>query len=376
MNTVLVAHGHNSIELFHSLTPLYLLSISSKNFKINFIHSNKLEKNSENFDLLIIVRKYKDLSYASSLIENEVTKYRKRFKKIIYFDDSAGAGSIRFDIVHLFDSYWKRSLYKDKNNYNNSHYGGQLFSHYYSKKYCVKDNYPLNSQVSNDESLFQRVIKVAWNIGCGLFPISSNIFSVYTYVFLRKLSVALNYYNFDSFQLPITKHYNNNIIRNLAQDFNVENKVHTISARYPHLLYSNSIGWQRRHSLKLHNTSMVTGTISKHKYLNELRTSYAVFSPYGWGEICYRDFEAIMFGCLLIKPDMSHIETWPNIYKNEFYVSVDWDLEDLNVLDIRDLFNDNYYQKVYAVRKHFLNDLDALVYMAEKLLMETVDDNI
>ena len=30
-----------------------------------------------------------------------------------------------------------------------------------------------------------------------------------------------------------------------------------------------------------------------------------MLSPFGWGEICYRDFEAALNGMLLIKPDMN-----------------------------------------------------------------------
>ena len=37
-------------------------------------------------------------------------------------------------------------------------------------------------------------------------------------------------------------------------------------------------------------------------------------SPYGQGEICYRDVELMQFGTLMIKPDMSKIHTIPNPY--------------------------------------------------------------
>ena len=33
-------------------------------------------------------------------------------------------------------------------------------------------------------------------------------------------------------------------------------------------------------------------------------------SPFGWGEIGARDFEIFINGSLLIKPDMSHLETY------------------------------------------------------------------
>jgi hypothetical protein len=53
-------------------------------------------------------------------------------------------------------------------------------------------------------------------------------------------------------------------------------------------------------------------------------------SPFGYGEVCFRDFEAVVAGCLLVKPDMSHLETTPNIYRPfQTYIPVRWDFADL-----------------------------------------------
>lgn len=70
--------------------------------------------------------------------------------------------------------------------------------------------------------------------------------------------------------------------------------------------------------------------VSRRRYLLELFASKVVFSPFGWGEVCFRDYEAAAAGCLLIKPDMSHLRTSPDIFRDgETYVSVRWDLTDL-----------------------------------------------
>lgn len=72
-----------------------------------------------------------------------------------------------------------------------------------------------------------------------------------------------------------------------------------------------------------------TSRVSVKKYLAELCLSKAVFSPFGWGEVCFRDYEAIACGALLIKPDMSHMITEPNIYiPHETYVPIAWDYSD------------------------------------------------
>lgn len=71
------------------------------------------------------------------------------------------------------------------------------------------------------------------------------------------------------------------------------------------------------------------GRVSRKKYFLELCSSKVVFSPFGWGEVCFRDYEAIACGALLVKPDMSHLVTEPNIYiANETYIPVAWDYSD------------------------------------------------
>jgi len=66
------------------------------------------------------------------------------------------------------------------------------------------------------------------------------------------------------------------------------------------------------------------------RYRWEMARSRIAFSPFGWGEICYRDFEAVCLGCLLVKPSVSHLRTEPDIFRGgETYVPVRWDLTDL-----------------------------------------------
>ncbi len=65
-------------------------------------------------------------------------------------------------------------------------------------------------------------------------------------------------------------------------------------------------------------------------YYQEMRSSRICISPFGYGELCWRDFETVLMGCLLVKPDMSHIRTEPNIFiPGVTYVPVKWDFSDL-----------------------------------------------
>jgi len=72
------------------------------------------------------------------------------------------------------------------------------------------------------------------------------------------------------------------------------------------------------------------GRIHHRVYLAELLASKLVVSPFGWGEVCFRDYEAVVTGALLVKPSMDHLVTHPDIYRpHETYVPVRWDLSDL-----------------------------------------------
>jgi hypothetical protein len=70
--------------------------------------------------------------------------------------------------------------------------------------------------------------------------------------------------------------------------------------------------------------------VIRREYLHELSRAAVSVSPFGHGEICLRDFETFLAGAALVKPDMSHVETWPPFYVDgETYVAHRWNLDDL-----------------------------------------------
>jgi len=62
------------------------------------------------------------------------------------------------------------------------------------------------------------------------------------------------------------------------------------------------------------------------EYIQSLYQSKMALSPFGQGEVCYRDFEVFEFGVAMIKPTMERVNTNPNPYiENETYIPVDLD---------------------------------------------------
>jgi hypothetical protein len=115
-----------------------------------------------------------------------------------------------------------------------------------------------------------------------------------------------------------------------------------------------------------------TTPIGKRAYLRELAQSKICFSPFGYGEVCWRDYEAVYAGALLVKPDMSHVETAPDLFvADETYVPLQWTFEDLSPV-IADLLADearrrrivtNAYDamRAYATSNRFVDQLDRVL---------------
>ena len=97
------------------------------------------------------------------------------------------------------------------------------------------------------------------------------------------------------------------------------------------------------------------------EYIQTLYDSKVSISPYGMGELCFRDFECMQFGTIIIKPSMSTIETIPNIYEEgETYVSCEYDWSDLSdkvdyVLSNFDELNDRIN---HNIREKFIKEYD------------------
>ena len=69
------------------------------------------------------------------------------------------------------------------------------------------------------------------------------------------------------------------------------------------------------------------------RFMAEMTRSKLAFSPFGYGEVCWRDYESALAGTVLVKPDMSHVETMPDIFIPwETYAPVAWDLSDFDAV--------------------------------------------
>ena len=97
------------------------------------------------------------------------------------------------------------------------------------------------------------------------------------------------------------------------------------------------------------------------EYIQTLYNSKVAISPFGMGELCFRDFECMQFGTIIIKPSMSMVNTIPNIYEsNDTYLSVMYDWSNLNetvdyVLSNFDTLNERIN---HNIREKFIKEYD------------------
>ena len=119
------------------------------------------------------------------------------------------------------------------------------------------------------------------------------------------------------------------------------------------------------------NIKKVVHSLGKPQYYRTMQNAKICVSPYGLGEFGHRDYEAIYCGALLIKPDCSHVETWPDIYQeNKTYISCKPDYSDLNEIIQRVLANYDDYTEIRKNARSMLMNTNRhllLDYMCNKI---------
>lgn len=265
--------------------------------------------------------KYKKVNKLSPDILGFLQNYRNQVKTLVWFDTTDGTGTTAFDVLPYVDLYAKNQLLRDHQLYGQQFFNNRLWSHFYYEKFGIGANTSekLRSTV-NPQDLHK--LAVSWNLGLGDFSSFSK--------WGRRLRIFWPWANYPVLKtIPIA-------------DREVE-----ISFRASTRYKNATISYQREQSRKIlaeiaragqHNIKY-EGLLPYQQYKDEMYHSKIVPSPFGLGEVCFRDFECFLAGSVLFKPDMSHLETWPEYYVPEVtYVPHAWDFSDyqdrlVNLLD-------------------------------------------
>lgn len=244
-------------------------------------------------------------------------------QNIFWFDMRDSAGTTQFEVLPFVKKYIKKQLYRDRNLYYTPPYGGRAYTDFYHRKFGVVDGdvYQMHPLERQDE----HKLALGWNIGvCSRLKPSRLAGTLFAKV-TRRLMSELNAANLYS---P-----------------NVSN-LQAVSATLPRPLDIMAVlgTSYRRETVSFHRKKLlehlspfsryngvVGGRLSQSEFNRHLRKSKLVISGFGWGEVCYREFEATWIGAAFAMPDMSGIETWPNIYESgKTYIPFAWDFTDLH----------------------------------------------
>lgn len=114
------------------------------------------------------------------------------------------------------------------------------------------------------------------------------------------------------------------------------------------------------HIVKHRQDSLIVGgqekLLPKSEWLKELGKTKICVCPWGFGEMCYRDYEAMLSGCIVVKPNTDFVETWPNIYKaHKTYIPCREDFEDLQDICADVLRKYDQYAGMIEENKKLLN---------------------
>ena len=336
-----------------------LKNLKRKGIRVRFInYLNLKHKKLESivgFDSRIINNLIVKYDSVRKTTRNEIIPILKRIRKradtLLFFDNADNPGYLHHDVLPYVDIYFKKQLFKDFSLYSKPLYKKRLFSDFYTRNYDLKDE-SIYIPDSKLELKDKNKMSLSWNFALKDYR-SSNILNKFLYGLLRKNSLL--------FYEPSI---NRKIV--LAANYTVRNSY-------------ESVYFQRNQLLRIlkemykSNPRYSLGKIPKKQYLKTMRSSKAIISPFGWGEICYRDFETFISGAALIKPKVDHLDTWPNLYKeNNTYIPIPWKIEEWkeiipNILDNRNNLleiaenGQNAYKKIWSTQgnetfcEHFIS---------------------
>ena len=261
-------------------------------------------------DFLLIDSKFyrADWDASPTLVLDQLGEFSDRIDSVLWFHtgDSAGAlGKYVKNILPYVKGLYKSQIYKDKSLYQQSLYGNRLYTDFYNRSMGIVDQDPVESDPQMSVMELDK-IKVSWNIG---YARCFDFLGTYLSAMYKKFPVDV--------LLAIRPR-----IR-AAESIRNQGIYSRMGLNFPR----ETISYQRK---KLAELVGPQTRVSRRQYYREMKKSRVVVSPFGWGEINTRDFEAFIYGNLLVKPSMDHLETFPNFFQpNETYLPYRWDLSDM-----------------------------------------------
>lgn len=263
-------------------------------------------------DIIMMAFHHSTSNFCMKLSAEERSKILKKIKahcnKLVWLDTADSTGTCMFDVMPYVDLYFKKQVLKNKEDYCRDIYGARTFCEYYHKMLNIEDKDISERYYPHTEPCYLSKLRVAWNVGIG------DLYAV------KPIQLILHPF---SVRIP---------------SFISPESERPLDIQYRGSGYSPIAGYPRSRSKELMMEMMkdtnikisdISKRIPKGKFIKEGQSSKCILSPFGWGEICGRDFESFVYGCCMIKQDMSHCITFPDVYQPWItYVPLKWDFSD------------------------------------------------
>ncbi len=228
--------------------------------------------------------------------------------KLVYFDGDDDLNIQYHGVISAVDLYVKKHVFADETAYQKQYLGKSNLTDHVSREhgFSFADNV-ISTSGGLDRSELHK-LHLGWNIA-----LDDKIFDL-----SRRMG-----------DMPKPK-----------RDIDISCRAYVQPSVWTHALRSTVL--ERMEALSGRFSILAPrDRVSQDKYYEEMLRSKICVSPFGFGELCWRDFEAILCGCLLVKPDMGHAKTSPDLFvPGVTYVPVKWDYSDLEAQCVRYLNND------------------------------------
>ncbi|OGV50003.1 MAG: hypothetical protein A2017_08585 [Lentisphaerae bacterium GWF2_44_16] len=232
--------------------------------------------------------------------------------KTVWFDTTDSTWCTQFEVLPFVDKFLKSQIFADKNKYLERFRTGRIFTDTFDSLYNAGEE---SSGYSLPEKEFLSKIDISWNTCFENYTASR--FGIFSKIkqFLRPLAPSLTTggkFNIDF--IPPEKYRN----------MKISCRTGLSHSRPSVVAHRRAIGEIMK------EMGVEYGKISLPEYFHELENSQSAIGPFGVGEITLRDYEIIICGAALLKPDMEHLRTWPELFApGRTYIPFRWDLSDL-----------------------------------------------
>jgi hypothetical protein len=291
------------------LFPLIVWKYALRDHGIDLRIFGQLSNALTDCDTLLVDSKFYRDRWATDTdaIIEEFTILARRCR-VVYCDTADSSGWMQTELLPIVHLYAKAQLLKDRTMYMRPMYGHRPYTDFYHRNFGTEDSSPECSLAVRDPALLCK-LRLSWNSGLA------------DYSLLGPARAALYHHA----PLPSLLRFPR------CSSVPAKARSNAVSCRFGVSHPRETVAVQRRLIRERVKDFIATRKLSRWGYFSELRMSKVVISPFGFGEITLKDFEVFLTGGLLVKPDMSHMETWPDFFRaNDTMLAHQWDLSDFD----------------------------------------------